>query len=56
MRDRISEDGMRAAADLEEAPLELAQLALDGRVERSAGDRPHAAESRDESALCLGLP
>src|SRR5438445_2510417 len=55
MRDRVAEDRMRAAPDLEQAPLEFAQLALDGRIEGCGGERPHAAESRDECGLCLRL-
>src|SRR2546426_3193048 len=46
---------MRAAADLEEPTLELAKLAVDWCVEGSTGDRPHAAESRDEFPFCLRL-
>src|SRR5256885_16017309 len=46
---------MRPTADLEEAPLELAQIALHRCVKRSVGDHPHAAESTDEFRFCLRL-
>ena len=55
MRHGVAEDRMRTAAHLEKTSLELPKLALDWYVEGCAGDRPHAAESRDESALCSRL-
>src|SRR6266576_2943431 len=55
MRHRVAEDRMASSTYLEKTSLELPQLALHGRVERSVGERPHGAESRDEFPFCLRL-